>query len=483
MNFFSKLFSPSKPTVLSPDKSKHIQHLRKLFEPPASLYTQVPLFNNQSQHLIPYMMIHPNEGILLFNFFEYSAGELKGVTAKAADAQDTDADIQTDSRKNFIMQRFDEIFHTQLAPVRSLLICSNLSEQEFQDLHQSFHTLIPNDATLFTDSDDKRYKEVIHSNNKPYEIEKIKRALFAELVIPKTRSLMNIQQERIIHAELEENSLYYGLPGTGKSSMLIIKALYEKMKNRDLNLIIMGKRSCSVHHLQALIFAFIENSHWGINPAEVLVSSFETIKKRCSEKEKFDLIICDDINAQDLDSLLQLLHKDGKLLASSHYQIPELKTYNLEMNYRLSPALCAACEGLGVENLKHSLEVLHGNINMNLILTLKNILKDSNPTDVLLIHQNKEELLKLQAELDDYFTPISYLFDDEEKIEGIGLYPLSHLPCLLNKYLIIVIEDDSEYDPIELISRASKKTFILSQSEAVYNVVDLIKNKLSGSVS
>ncbi|PHR54911.1 MAG: hypothetical protein COA44_11980 [Arcobacter sp.] len=479
MNIFSKLFSTATPLNQSPDKSKHISHLQGLFSPQAEIFTQVPIFNQNKKHMIDYMMIHPHAGLILFNYFMYDASELKGITASPASSDTTNADIKTTDAKSFLKQRFDEIFHTQLSPIRSVLICPNLSEQDFDELDSSFHELIPKDSALFNDTSNARYKKVLIQQDKTvYDLKKIKRALFAELVIPKTRSLMNKEQENFVHFDFDENILLHGLPGSGKSSSLISKALYEKMKRPELNLMIFAKRSCSVHKLQALVFAFIENSHWGLNPADIIVSSFDSIKRRVSEKEKYDLVICDDLNQEDLSALLKLLRKEGQLMASSHNKIDSLKTMEIPNSYRLPPSVCAACEGLRVDNLKKSLSFLSGNIFMNVILSVANLLKEVDAKDICIVNTSKEDLLSLQGEIDSYFSPITYLFDDNEKKEGIGLYPFSHLSCLSCKYMIIIIDEKSLYDPIELISRAQIKTFILSQSEDAYNIINTIKEGL-----
>jgi len=483
LNIFSKLFSSTIPDKQSPDYTKHIEHLKSLFSDEAVFFIDVPVFNQQKTHLIKHMMIHPDAGLILFNFFDHEADTLKGVTASAASKDDANADIKTDDSKNFLMQRFDEIFHTQLTPIRSILICTGLNEGEFDALDKSFHSLIPKNSAFFNDSDDEHYKNIILTRrDKKYDLAKIKRALFPQLVISKTRSLMNEEQESIINFDMQESLLVKGHPGSGKSSTLVAKALYEKMKNPDLNLIILGKRACNVHQLQALIFSFVENSHWGLNPADIVVSSFETIKRRCSQKEKYDLIICDDINQGDLNYLKTLLDKKGRLLASSHYNLPALKTLHLTKNYRLSPALCAACEGLKVDHLKHSLSFLSGNVFMNTILTIAGLLKEVSADEITVVHVGKEELIKLQAEIDDYFTPITYLFDDSSTQEGIGLYPVSHLSCLFNKYMIIIIDDDCKYDPVELISRAQIKSFILSESKEVYNIINQIQGIQNESI-
>lgn len=480
VNIFSKLFSSPTVTNKHPDRSKHIKHLQTIFAPEAEFFTQLPIFNNRDKKNIDYLMIHPKMGVILLNYFDYSLEDLKGVTVSLAQEKDTNPDIKTSEIKKFLMQRFDDVFNTQLSPIRSILICSKLTENEFDSLDESFHLHIPKHSTLFCDANDTVYKDILlNKENEDYDLEKIKRALFPELVVAKTRSLMTNEQTKIMHTQQSENILVHGLPGSGKSSTLIAKALYEKMKKPELELIILGKRVCNVHQLQALIFSFIENSHWALNPADITVSSFETIKKRCSEKENYDLIVCDDMNEEDMPFLLQLLNKKGKLLASSHYHFKDIKRTTLYANFRLSPALCAACEGLEVDHLEQSLSRVSGNIFMNAVLTLSHLLKEVDPNDITIVHENKEELLTLQTEIDTFFSPISYLFDTSDKKEGIALYPMSHIPCLLNKYMIIIIDENSIYDPIELISRARHKTFILSQSEEVYNIIQTIKEHIT----
>lgn len=419
------------------------------------------------------MMIHPKAGVVLFSFFNYTAKELFGVKASAATGKEKKADIKTSDDKSFIQLRFDEIFHTQIAPVRSVLICTHLNEAEFDALDESFHALIPKTLALFSDSSDERYIQTLlrESGSEPYDTSKIKEALFGEFVLPDKKSLMSEEQQKIVHLSFEEEIEIKGLPGSGKSSVLVAKALYEKMMDPKLKLIILGRLSCSVHNLQALIFQFTENSHWSLNPAEITVSSFESLQRRAREKEKYDLIVCDDINEDDLGTIRALLSKKGRLIVSSSYEVDELVPYPLTQNFRLSPALCAACEGVEVESLQQNLSLQSGNTFMNTIVILEKLLQEVPAKEISILHHNKEELLTLQSEINSFFTPISYLFDEAHEEESLLLYPLSHLSCLINSYVIIILDDPRHTDRIELLSRANIKSFILSESEAVHHLI------------
>ena len=484
MNIFSKLFSSSS-TDFKKTHDNIFASLQVLIEDDenAEFYSHTPLFHLQKKQVIDYMMLHPKLGIVLFNFFDNDAKSLKNVTASPAQENDTQAQIRPSSNKHCIQLLLDETFHTQIAPVHTILICPHLSEDEFDALDESFHTLIPKSLTLFNNNIDENYDQVIFKNldtHTSYDINKIKQALFAEFIVAENRQLMSPQQQSAIHMELEKNLLIHGLPGSGKSSLLVAKALYEKMKNPKLSLIIFAERSCNVHLLQSLIFQFIENSHWGMNPADIIVSNFESIKRRSREKEKYDLVICDNINEADLKTVESLLDKKGRLLASSSYLLEGIAHHSLSESFRLPAALCAACEGLQVQQLQEHLSVQNGNIFMNAMLILTELIKETPLEQITIVHHNKEESIKLQNEINAYFTPICYLFDEQGLEEKkIMIHPLHQISCLNNEYMIIVLDEESVYDPVELISRANKKSYILSEEKDIDQILNQIKGKLN----
>lgn len=471
MNLLSNLFFSSKKKT-PPVHDEGIERLKIVFQEAGEIYSDLPLFHQQQQHIIPCMMIHPDAGVVLFNFFSHSAKELAGVKASLASKKDEDAEIKSSDTKSFIQRRFDEIFHTQISPVHSILVCPNLSEAEFDALDPSFHTLIPKSLAIFSDSRDEHYlKCVIQKESQGYDTAKIKQAIFGEFVLPDKNILFSLEQQNAVHLPFEKECLIKALPGSGKSSVLVVKALYEKMKDPSLKLIILGRLSCNIHQLQAMIFQFIENSHWGINPADIPVISFESLQRYARAKQRYDLVVCDDISEEDLRTARKLLNKKGRLLLSSSHEIDGVSAYPLVQNYRLSPALCAACEGLEVERLGENLSLQSGNTFMNTLLILEKLLKEAEPKEISILHHNKEELLMLQQEINAFFTPISSVFDAGHADNKLLLYPLSHLSCLNNRYVIVVIETPSLYDTIELISRADIKTFILSQDEKIHHLI------------
>ena len=422
------------------------------------------------------MMIHPDLGLVLFNFFDYNKEELKGVTASAAQKEDKNADLQILSDKSFLELRLSQSKHRQKTPIHTVLICPRLNEEDFDKLDASFHHLIPKSLSLFEGSSDHKEKLLRlgqASNN--YNVDTIKQALFCEFTVPETTVLMSSPQQGVMHADLTENILIKGLPGSGKSSLLVAKSLYEKMKNPQLRLIIFAPHTCNVHFLQAMIFQFIENCQWQLNPADTTVSTFDSIQRRVREKEKYDLVACDDINAPDLHHLSSLVKKDGHLIAASHYGIGELATYTLAESFRLSPALCAACEGLKVDTLDKELVFKGGNTFMNTLVILEKLLKEAAPHEISIVHHKTKLRRELCAQINDYFTQIAYLYDDTDKKQGLLLYPLTHMTCLRSRYIIIIVDEESQYDPIELISRAREKSFIFGESDAIYNIITQIK--------
>ncbi len=427
MSIFSKLFSSHSHNNHNNNNFEHLKHLLK---DEAEFYSDAVMFFQSQEKTIKYMMIHPHIGVVLFNYFTHSFSDLKGVTASKAENSDENADIKTQDDKSIILNRFEETFLEQIAPVHSILICPKLSESEFDALDDSFHKLIPKEFTLFSDSNNAKSLQALKQETK-YDIDQIKQALFSELKVAQTNTLMSKEQQKLIHTDLSKNSCVQGLPGSGKSSVLIAKALYEKQKNPDLELIIFASRACNVHFLQSLIFNFIENSKWKINPADIKISNFESIGRRQREKEKYELIVCDNVNKGDLSNLHSLLKKDGQLLVSSNYELYDFETYSLAKSYRLSDSVSAACEGLKVDNLSKHLSFVQGNLFMNAILHLGNLLKEVEAKAITIVHYDKEESLKLQSEINNYFGELSYQYDDNDKAKenGILIYPLTHIAC------------------------------------------------------
>ncbi len=476
VNIFSKLFSASSQQALPPSHESTIQLLHEQLGDEARFFSHLPLFFQGQNRTVECMMLHPNIGVVLFSFFDHTAEELQGVTAAIAGENDNNADIEVLSLQQFIRSRLNETFETQSTPILSLLVCTRLDESTFDTLDESFHKLIPKPLTLFKGSND--YKEKIFAlslKDHTCDVNTALQTLFPELIVPETNTLMSIQQQTLMHTDLQENLHIKGLPGSGKSSLLTAKTLYEKMKRPNIDLIIFAPRTCNVHQLQAMIFQFVEHSQWDINPADITVSTFESIKKRTREKQRYDLIACDDVNKTDLQSLESLLKKEGRLISSSHYRLEKRKVYTLPESFRLSPALCAACEGLIVDKLENELVFKLGNTYMNTLVILETLLKEADAKQISILHHSTKQRRELCTQINEYFTTCAYLYDDPDKAEGIELHPLSHLNCLNTEYMIIILDEESSYDPIELISRAQKKSFILGESEDIYNIITQIK--------
>lgn len=480
MNFFSKLFFSASTDITVKPHDNTFEYIKSLFEQDAEFYTCVPLFYHNEKEFINYMMIHPVAGVTLFNFFDYSAEDLAGTSVSTANAKDKNPDIKTDKIKHLIENRLDELFHSRVVPIRTVLICNNLSEDEFNNLDQSFHILIPKTLTLFNTSTTETYTTTILGNttvSRNYELDTIKRALFGEFLISENNALMTDEQQKVIHTDLGAKNLIQGLPGSGKSSLLIAKALYEKMKDPNAKLAIFAPRTCHVHHIQSMIFQLVESSHWGLNPANITVYNFDMLLKLSKEKHKYDLVVCDEINKEDLSVIETLLNSKGKLLVSSSHTFEGFETHFLSENFRLSPAICAACEGFKVQKLNNHLSLQNDSTIKNILGIIDRLLKDSLAQEISILHYNIEDLHHLQTAINHTFSPVSRMYDDPETNEGIRLYPLSYLTCIQNKYIILILDQIDNYDGIDLITHAHAKTFVLSEDKDVYQLINLIKGK------
>lgn len=474
MAFLTNLFK-TKTLLTTPTESALFQALKSELSHKASFYERANFFSPKSDYSIKQLMLHPDIGIVLFKNFDYDAPALQGTTVSLAEAEDK-SDLNISSDEGFLRDIIETTFHAQPFEIYTVLLCDQLTEEAFDQLDESFHALIPKKRTLFKGQENlEQVLLALHEGDESYDLTQIKQTLFAELRLPQSPDICSSEQEEIIHNPLLSPSYIYGLPGSGKSNVLIMKALYEHMLSPQKKMIIFAPKACDVHHLQALIFQAAENTQWSFNPADITVSSFDSIIRRGREKEKYDLLFCDEMYRSDLNNLRQLCTKNARFLATSHYPVDGLSMLKLTKNYRSSPALCAACEGQEVQTLEQHLVFKTGNPIMNSLLLIEKLQQEVTLSSISLVSPSKEMSLQLQEEFNDYFSFTTDLEDDVTHDENLVIHPLNQLSCIHNEYLVIIVDEESRYDPVTLISRAHKKSFILSKSEDIYNTITTIK--------
>ena len=92
MNLFSKLFTSSNNANIETDPNPVYESVKSYCEE-ATFYENALIFQQSQQRTIKNLMIHPKAGIVIFNYFNFHARDLEGVTASLAKGKKTKADV------------------------------------------------------------------------------------------------------------------------------------------------------------------------------------------------------------------------------------------------------------------------------------------------------------------------------------------------------------------------------------------------------
>lgn len=344
---------------------------RRLFETISILYFK-PIIPFEEELIKPDILwIHPQVGILVIEVKAWDKdfikdGEIKengkfyGKNSKYGSNPIKEAErfVERISRK---IQK-ERSFKKQNLPVSFIIYFPNLTEKEY-DLFadESFKRVIPKEFCLFRNEKNLIEKLVFRLRRFNYlninkiisekEFEPIRRVLFPYLSISKINfnitqediPILDIYQENLLHSHKKGYRILRGSAGSGKTVVLIGKAIYEKIKNPKKKILIVSfvnalvnEIKFSINHIANirnlnisaedfdiltinsligyLYQKYIHNSHPFDEILSVLVERIKENSNFIDENYKYDVILCDESQAFERDVFVlikALIKKDG----------------------------------------------------------------------------------------------------------------------------------------------------------------------------
>jgi len=249
-------------------------------------------------------------------------------------------------------------------PIEYVIYFPNVTRKEYRNLNNNwFPKWINEHFCIF--SRDVNIKEKLverlsehHKEIKESDVLKVRRALFPQLTISKfdlriSRDeipLMDIHQEKLLYRFSKGYRILRGTAGSGKTVVLIGKAIQEKAKNRDAKILIVTFANSLVNEIRtnlknlilreelndisvndfeittidSLIFKlarrYVDNDITELNtkdPREIFFTLLKENPRLIKDNDKYDVILCDE--SQDFKKgvfvvIKSLLKKDGLLI-------------------------------------------------------------------------------------------------------------------------------------------------------------------------
>ena len=461
-NFFSSLFSKSsqkrKQYNLLIDKIYALKKHTNLI-----IYDTVDIFLHKRRETIPLLIYDIYRGLFLFEVKEWSYKDLKNASAtKMQKTKQTENSLNYTTMQKAIANKLDEVIHNSDIPIHNYLLMTNLSSQEYQSLDDSLKSILVEEKIIFNDLDSesilKKLENELYNPNSYGSPEKIVGSLLTQYGLldkENTLFLANAEQKAFIDAPLQSLTNIHAEPKSGLSSTLVLKAIFEILKNPSLKITIIKPTKLSKDILHRQFLEIIEHALIEFDILSVtILTPLETKQKKHSELG--DIILCDDgiVMQKEFINYLKNLQAKHKIILT-HDRLSQA-TFSFNKSY-----------------LVQSKDVFFYKTNpyAKTLQLVAQLLKYKEAKDLVIISNdiNRKNLIDdLECYIEEkiilFDSRISLLFQELEKLKVATYTDINEI--IYNDAILLDIEDATNYELEYAINHAKESVHILYEEEA-----------------
>lgn len=430
-----------------------------------TIYDSVDIFLHKRNYHIPLLIYDAYRGLYLFEVKEWSYDELKDATItqtqKAPHAQNT---LSYSSMQEGISRKLDEVIHTSDIPIHNYLLMTNLSSHEYQNLDASLKERLPQEKIIFAnmgaDAILKKLQQEQESQLSYGSAEKIVGSLLTQYTLLSQNNelfLANEEQKAFIDAELPKFSTLNAAPKSGLSTTLILKVIFEILKNPTLKAVIIKPTTLSKDILHRTFLEIIEHGiiEFDILSLEILTPSEAKSKLAKKHSALANMVFCDDtslLSEEFINAFKSSQRKATLLLGDAAAQNP---TFTFSRSYLLQ------------EKEVHFYET---NPHAKALQLCAGLLKTKEPNDIIIVANslNRDKLLDdLQSFIKDEAkivnSSIGLAFQELDGLKLATYKDLLDVP--FQDAILLDIEDASEQELEYCIDHADSSVHILYEDE------------------
>ena len=383
-----------------------------------SWHKNAELFYHNQKAAIAFLLIDRHRGAYLFDIASWSAEMLRGAKAKSAPRRGEQRDVAVDEAHRVFMRKIDDVLNEPYCDVCNMLYLPNLTHDAYGELDESFRQLLPESRLIFADASDEevlsKLAAALPLRETPLELARLESALFVQYtLLPDTLfdncRQLTPQQKSYLHAVLPKRSLLCGGFGSGKSELLLLKALYEYLYDPDCRIAVVVPTQTACELMAARLLKIIEFAVIHIDPTAIrivtprqiarehyvrvhgkvpLVDGDITPKMRSKRFDFADALFVDDLHCLDPRMLEYLEHlQSGRDLhgaAVPGYEMTDAELHLLTQGFRCPYSLDQA---LRSDTSLREHPALHPHRGNGLILALHLLhhLMETYPAETLLV--------------------------------------------------------------------------------------------------
>jgi len=448
-------------------------------------FVDVPLFHHNESVTFPFLLIDRYRGAVLIEELAWDFKSLQGVKASEARKGTRKKDIEVDRPRRIFARKLDTTLCRQECRLESFVYFSSLTAEEFSRLDPSFHRLIPANLAIFSDEPHAAIFEKLSApfeyRDQPLDMEELQRALFIQYTLlpdelyPEHRQLTP-QQKHYLDAELPARSLLMGSYGSGKSSVLLLKALYEQLRRPDLSITLVLPTQTACEQARKRLLEIIEHAVVHLDPTAIRIVTPEFAVLDASKRALPDLLFIDDahlIPSVQLGTIAKMCKKGGLHLSAAERPALDVDTlYPLNHNFRLPRSLEEALFGAPDIQPGPTLDIFNGNGFILTLHRLRHLLKRSAPGDIMLVVPDRTFGAALSEEIAEFSGLDTTLLDPRQsllnqRMEQLLVVAIGDTGGLQRKD-VIVIADTGSNDPEQIrhaLSRAARSACLIYHSK------------------
>lgn len=358
----TNLFKKNQKTLKTPQSIilKKIKEVAQ--ENNFSVYENITVYHYAQHIFIPILILDTNNSIHTFELNDYTYKELnKQSLIKEMVENAFDETLEARRPHNFIEQKLKEMLQEDTIAVSNHLVMENLNIEDYEHLSTALKELMPFDEILFNDSLNEdilaRIKET--SSRNVFSKTALMSSILSQYSVVDSldmRHLATPEQINFIDAPFAANEYLCGENGTGRTYSLLLKVILQKLRNKDLKIVIIKPSTLACDLLRKKLLSIIDSAMLEVDiasidvitPIELLHRHLHAINKKIIGDEKYlssilmqktfhiaDTVICDDSEHMSNEFLKYLRHiqKKANLLTIS-YMYAFTSHYTFTKNFK-----------------------------------------------------------------------------------------------------------------------------------------------------
>ncbi|MDD3817126.1 MAG: DEAD/DEAH box helicase family protein [Thiovulaceae bacterium] len=484
-SFLTSFFQTDKTVLQTPD-SVLLKKIKKIAqEHDLYLFHNKTIYHHNLKKTIPLVIFHPYKGIFLFEHKDWSYDDLKNATIeKATNERSSKDNLAFESVHEFIIQKYKELTHTDELAISNFLLMENLDTPQYEHLHDSFKELLPKHRVIFNDSTQEeivaKFALEEHALHPLLDLEKIIGNLFIQYALFDTRGKLSVctqEQREFIDASIKGHQTLSAKTGCGKTNVLLLKALVEKLENPKKQITIIEPTRIACDILKQKLLALIEHAIVEVNPVSIqIITPLELVNKHLQALDKpllneqviidpkllsrtkkiADFVICDDSELL-CDPFLQyvrLMQKKETLLLVTNQDIPT-PDYELKHNF---------------VSLEKKVAFKHANEHAKALQILRELLQTHKAKDILVI-SNPLSKDNLYEDLEGFIEDKAILLDSsksllDQELDSLLLATYEQISGLHAKFVIMLDVCEAHKGQIEYAQNLATETLYVVYEES-----------------